>query len=144
MRIAIIEDSFVQMAWLRNAIEGLGNDVVFESDSLSGFDDAITENPDAIFLDMTLADAGPPKVVKFLIDWLGSGNSEAPIIVMMTADRVTPGMFAAAEILGVLFWNKNMDSITDVIGKVSGKCRKRSPWRSSQLSEQLVQRACLS
>lgn len=144
LRVAIIEDSDMQMAALRFAITDLGNEVVFESGALSDFDTAIQTKPNAIFIDMTLTDANPPKVVGFLMQWLEEHSDDAPFIVMMTADHVTPSRFAAAEVLGVLFWNKQLESISDVIGKVSGKCRKRSPWQSSQLSELLEQRACLS
>lgn len=146
MRVAILEDSEVQMATLRFAVSNLGNDVVFESDRLSEFEQAVELGADVIFLDMTLTDANPAMVVEFLMQWRPKEN--APCVVMMTSSRITASLFAAAEVLGALCWDKELDSITDVIGKVSGKvsgkCQKRSPWQLSQLSELLGQRACLS
>ena len=145
MRIAVIEDDLIYQTLVCRSVEHLGHVVTFTSDRLADFAAAVKTDPDAIFLDLNLTDANAADVVEHLIEWTrNSQTDESPVVVLMTAEEITATKFAAAEVLNVIFWNKVEETITDVIGKVTGKCRKRSSWRSSQLSELLLRRASLS
>ena len=145
MRVAVIEDDVIFRTLVCRCVERLEHTVVFTSDRLADFEAALDTEPDAMFLDLNLTDANAADVVRHLIEWTrNSQREDSPVVVLMTAEEVTATKFAAAEVLNVIFWNKVEETITDVIGKVTGKCRKRSSWRSSQLSDLLLQRASLS